>query len=358
VPRVTVTTGARLHAGFRNLSLSLARLYGGVGLALAEPRTTVVAEPTSDVTVIDATDTTDGACGIDGTDGTNGADGTDDSSDDALDAVAEYARRTCDLLDLRGARVEVGERLPRHVGLGSGTQLALATYAAVARANGVEPRPREAAPALGRGGRSGVGVAAFESGGFVVDAGHPTERFTTAPPADGEWTVPSVLARYDLPSDWRVCLVLPAAETGRHGEDEDRSIRGVVERADPDLAGELASLLVDRLLPAAVEGRTEAFGAALAEFGRLNGAWYADVQGGVYRPPAGRVVEALSGSPAVTGAGQSSWGPAVWALTDADRAAGARTAAEAALEAADCEGRVVLARPRNEGATVDVEDRS
>jgi len=334
VSRVTVTTGARLHAGFRNLSLSLGRLYGGVGLALAEPRATVVAEPASTVTVVDATA---GATG---------------PTTDARDAVADYARRTCALLGVEGARVEVDERLPRHVGLGSGTQLALATYAAVAHANDVEPGPREHAPALGRGGRSGVGVAAFEAGGFVADAGHPTERFTTAPPADGEWTVPAVLARYDLPTDWRVALVLPEADPGRHGDDEDRSIRGVVERADPALSEELASLLVDRLLPAAVEGRLDPFGTALAEFGRLNGAWYADVQGGVYRPPAGRVVERLAESPAVAGAGQSSWGPAVWALTDAGRAAEARAAAEAALETAGTDGRVLLTRPRNEGATV------
>ncbi|PSQ12938.1 GHMP kinase [Halobacteriales archaeon QS_5_70_15] len=314
MPRVTVTTGARLHAGFRNLSLSLGRLYGGVGLALAEPRASVTAEPESGVAA-------------------TGTDGAGDAPNGTPEAVADYARRTCDLLDLPGARVEVdGARL--HAGF------------------------RNLSLSLGRGGRSGVGVAAFESGGFVADAGHPTERFTTAPPADGEWTVPAVLARYDLPADWRVCLVLPEADPGRHGEDEDRSIRGVVERADPDLAEELASLLVDRLLPAAVEGRLDPFAAALAEFGRLNGAWYADVQGGVYRPPAGRLVEALSGSPAVDGAGQSSWGPAVWGLTDAERAADARAAAGAALDAADCEGRVVLTRPRNEGAAVDVERRS
>lgn len=330
--RVAVTTGARLHAGFRNLSLSHERLYGGVGLALAEPRATVVAEPASSVTVTGGTATAPIA-----------------------EDVADYARRTCDLLDLPGARLEVTERLPRHVGLGSGTQLALATYAAVARAHDAEPRPREHAPALGRGGRSGVGVATFESGGFVVDAGHPTERFTTAPPADGEWTVPAVLARYDLPAEWRVCLVLPEADPGRHGEDEDRSIRGVVERADPSVADDLATLLVDRILPAAVEGRAS-FGAALAEFGRLNGAWYADVQGGVYRPPAGRIVEHLSGSSSVAGAGQSSWGPAVWALTDAERAEATGAAAEAALDAADCAGRVLLTRPRNEGATVAVDD--
>jgi beta-ribofuranosylaminobenzene 5'-phosphate synthase len=118
------------------------------------------------------------------------------------------------------------------------------------------------------------------------------------------------------------------------------------------VAEELASLLVGRLLPAAAEGRLDAFGDALAAFGRLNGAWYADVQGGVYRPPAGRLVEALADSPAVAGAGQSSWGPAVWALTDAERVDAARGAAEDALADLDASGRVLLTRPTNEGARV------
>ena len=350
MPRVTVTTGARLHAGFRNLSLSLARLYGGVGLALAEPRTAVVAEPASDVTVADATD---GAHGADGIDGTNGADGIDDSSDDVLAAVADYARRTCGLLDLPGARVEVGERLPRHVGLGSGTQLALATYTAVARANGADPQPREDAPALGRGGRSGVGVAAFESGGFVADAGHPTERFTTAPPPTGEWTVPPAVARHDVPEDWRFLLVTPETGAGASGVVEDRTMRAVVERADPGIADEVALVVLREVLPAIATGDLPSFGAAVARLGRLNGAWYADEQGGVYRPPAGRIVEALSDASAVTGAGQSSWGPTVYGVTDAADAEAAKTAGQEALAAVGAEGTVRVVAPRNRGAVLD-----
>ncbi|MFB6205251.1 MAG: beta-ribofuranosylaminobenzene 5'-phosphate synthase family protein [Haloglomus sp.] len=331
--RVTVSTGARVHVGFGNLSLAHERLYGGVGLALAEPRVRLSATAAESL-----------RCRGDG-----------DVPAESVDVVRDYADTVCDLLDVPGAEVHVERALPRHAGLGSGTATALTTLAAIARAHDREVRPCERAPALGRGGRSGVGVAAFERGGFVVDAGHPTERFTTRPPPQGEWSVPAVLARHALPSTWRVVLALPDVERGRHGADEDESIRTVVESADPSVADDLAALIVRKLLPAAAEGRLEAFGDAVAEFGRLNGAWYADEQGGVYRPPAGQVIGELRESPPIAGVGQSSWGPAVYALTDTDRVDAARRAAREALDAAGSDGDVLVTRPRNEGATVAVE---
>jgi predicted sugar kinase len=42
----------------------------------------------------------------------------------------------------------------------------------------------------------------------------------------------------------------------------------------------------------------------------------------------------------------------VWGLTTADRAGEARAAARAALEAAGVEGEALVARPRDDGATV------
>ncbi|ESP87125.1 beta-ribofuranosylaminobenzene 5'-phosphate synthase family protein, partial [Candidatus Halobonum tyrrellensis] len=244
------------------------------------------------------------------------------------------------------------ETLPRHMGLGSGTQLALAVLAGVARAHDCEPRVRERAPALGRGGRSGVGVAAFEAGGVVLDAGHPTERFTTDRPADGDWRVPPVVARHPVPDDWRFLLVVPDADPGRSAADEDDSMRATVEAADPGVADRIAGVLQRRLLPAAAEGAVERFGAAVGEVGRLNGAWFADAQGGVYRPPVGDLVAALADDPAAFGAGQSSWGPTVYAVTDADRAEAARTAGERALATAGVDGEVSVVRGCNEGATV------
>ncbi len=317
-----VVAGARLHFGFTNLSLVHERLYGALGVALETPRVTVRAEPADEIT----------------------------SSGPLERALVE---RVVELLAVPGAAVETDTALPRHAGLGSGTQHALAVLAAVARAYDRDPRPRQHAPALGRGGRSGIGVAAFERGGFVLDTGHPTARFTTSRPATGEWTVPAVAARHPIPEEWRFLLVVPAVDPGRSGDDEDRAMRAIVERADPDRADRIAGVVTRRVLPAIAESATERFGEAVAEIGRLNGAWYADEQGGVYRPPVGDIVATLEESPAIYGAGQSSWGPSVYGVTDATRAGEARDAGRAALDAADVDGEVLLASGRNTGARIE-----
>ena len=316
-----VTAGARVHFGFSNLSLAHERLYGGLGVAVDRPRTVVGATPASTV--------------------------------EAPERFADPARRAVEHLGLDGATVRVEERIPHHVGLGSGTQGALATYAAVAAAHGRPVRARDAAPVLGRGGRSGVGVAAFEAGGFVVDAGHPTGRFTTDRPADGEWTVPAVAARHPLPAHWRVLLVEPEAPRGPSGDREDRSMRSAVEDADPDVADRIAATVLRRVLPAAAEGDLPGFGAAVAEVSRLNGTWYTDEQGGVFRPPVGPVVEHLADHPAVHGAGQSSWGPTAFGVTRASDAGAAREAGRDALRAADVDGDVRVVEVRNDGARVE-----
>ena len=356
---VRVSAGARLHFGFCSLSLSCERLYGALGLALAAPRVTIDAEPATSIGVDvdlanEGTLVSEGDFANEG--GVVGNVGADDDRTDrnALRAdVHEYAARAVDLLGVPGVALTVRSVLPRHAGLGSGTQLAATTLAAVAYAHDEDPAVRERAPALGRGGRSGIGVAAFEDGGFVLDAGHSTARFTTDRPADGEWTVPPVAARHAVPADWRLLLVHPDVAPGRSGADEDASMRAAVERADPGLADRVAGVVTRRVLPAAATGRAEAFGTAVERVGRLNGAWYADEQGGVYRPPVGDVVAALGESSAVFGAGQSSWGPIVYGITDAERAETAAEAGRRALATAGVEGTVAVVRATNEGARVE-----
>ncbi|MFC3958610.1 beta-ribofuranosylaminobenzene 5'-phosphate synthase family protein [Halovivax cerinus] len=333
---VTVSAGARLHVGFQNLSLAHERLYGGIGVGLAEPRVRVCAERADDVTVSDERPTE-----------------SDDTAIESTESTRRYAERAVDVLDVPGVDVRVETSLPRHVGLGSGTQLALSIYAATALAYDLEPAVRSHAPSVGRGGRSAVGVATFEAGGFVVDAGHPTSRFTTAPPAVGEWTVPPVVARHELPSDWRFVVVVPDAEPGRSGETEDSSIRSVVEDASPGAADEIAGVLTRRLLPAAAAGRLDAFGDAVERIGRLNGTWYADTQGGVFRPPAGRLVDRLESASVLTGIGQSSWGPAVYGVTDAAHANEAVDAARDTLAGLDLDGSVYVSPPAANGYVVE-----
>lgn len=321
MPVVRTSVGARLHFGFQNLSLAHKRIYGGVGVAIDSPKVVLDAEPASDI-----------VC--------------------SNDQLKDYAETACSLLEVDGIHIHPTEVLPRHVGLGSGTQHALAVLRAVAAAYELESHIREWAPALGRGGRSGVGVATFQSGGFVVDAGHPTERFTTQTPPRGTWTVPPVLVHHSIPPTWRFVVIIPDEKTGLSGNEEDDNMRTIIEQADPNVADELAIILTRKLIPALVTGRLREFGNAVTTFGRLNGAWYADVQGGTYRPPVGAILDELADEKSLYGLGQSSWGPAIYGITSVEHASEARRVASQALATHGIDAAIRFVSPRNSGVMV------
>jgi beta-ribofuranosylaminobenzene 5'-phosphate synthase len=304
--RVRVETPARLHFGFLDLSGETGRIYGGVGLGIDRPRAALEAEP-AEVVETDASPYFERLLG---------------------DAV--------DVLGVSGARLEVHDALPRHVGLGSGTQHASAVLEAVARANGLEST-RRGVREMGRGVRSGVGRAVFEGGGFVVDAGHPSDTDRC------ERRVPPVSVRHDLPSDWRFVVAVPDGK-GSHGEDEERSMRRVV--GDDGGIGDLVRReFLGTVLPGVAEGDLPTFGAGVAELDRLNGEWYAGEQDGVYHDASASLVESLAAQDAVAGAGQSSWGPAVYAVTTSERA-------DAVADSVDVQTHV--ASPDNVGARVSL----
>ena len=309
---VTVETGPRLHVGFRNLALGGERLYGAVGIAIDRPRLRVSARPTAGVTA------------------------------DPLGV--------CAALGIDGVATAIERPLPMHVGLGSGTQTALALATAASHAAGDPVDARAVAPQLGRGGRSGIGVAAFEAGGFIIDAGQPTDAFTATVPPSGSWEVPAVAHRATLPATWRFVLVRPTVRPGRSGADEETAMRAVVEAADAAPAAAIDAVIDEQLLPAVDAGDLHSFGAALAAIDRHNGRWYTDAQGGTHRGVLDGLIDALAAAPGCVGTGQSSWGPTIYGVTDQTAAPAVAAAAEAAL--ADCElaGTVTVAAPRDAGA--------
>lgn len=308
----TVETGPRLHVGFRNLSLERERLYGAIGIALDRPRLRVRARPTREPT-------------------------TDPMG-------------VCATLGIAGVETTIAQALPMHVGLGSGTQTALALAMAAGAAAGEPVDVRTVAPQLGRGGRSGIGVAAFEGGGVIIDAGQPTAAFTADVPRSGTWTVPAVAHRATVPSTWRFVLVRPTVRRGRSGDAEERTMRAVIEAADAAPAAAIDAVVDEQLLPALATGDLAGFGAALTAIDRHNGRWYTDAQGGTHRAELAGLPAALTAVPGCVGAGQSSWGPTVYAVTHRDAAAAVATAAEAALAARQLTGTVTVAAPRDRGA--------
>jgi beta-ribofuranosylaminobenzene 5'-phosphate synthase len=117
----------------------------------------------------------------------------------------------------------------------------------------------------------------------------------------------------------------------------------------PERSAVIAQLVLTSLLPALVERELEEFGAALTRVQQLVGDSFAAAQGGRFHPRAGPLVDALLGFGAA-GAGQSSWGPAVYGVVGSE-AAGRELARR--MQDVVGEGSVELVAFDNRGARVE-----
>jgi len=232
---------------------------------------------------------------------------------------------------------------PEHVGLGSGTQLALGVGLALAKLNGLDIPAEELAEALGRGEVSGAGTYAFKLGGLVVDGGKR--------PGGG---LPPLVARVEIPRRWRFVIGLPGRGRGLYGDAERRAMERVVGRCGAALPATAARIVLMKLLPAAAEGDIHSFGEAVNMLEQVVGRMFSAVQGGVFRDPVVEegVSEMLRAGAA--GAGQSSWGPAFYGVVEGDEDAEAVARRVEAVLRKHGGGRALIARPNNRGASVEV----
>jgi beta-RFAP synthase len=198
------------------------------------------------------------------------------------------------------------ERCPgEHTGLGVGTQLGLAVAKAVAVETGhTDLSAPELAKRVGRGERSAIGVHGFDRGGLVVEPGK----------APGEVVSP-LLTRVLLPDEWRVAVFAPHGHDRWHGSHEQQAFdRAGESPRPPGLTDTLCRIALLGMLPAAVAGDLERFSEAVHEFNRRAGEPFAAAQGGAYAGPVVADLVAAVRGLGVKGVGQSSWGPAVFAV--------------------------------------------
>ncbi len=182
---ITVSSPSRIHVSLLDLSGDLGYLDGGIGFATKLPRTVVVARPSEELKVK----------------GPRGAE------------VLEKLKR----LNLKG-EIEVVSSPPAHMGFGSTTQLLLSSAKALCELNGVKCTARELAVLMGRGGTSGIGVAVFEGGGFVIDFGHPLEVKGKPSPSGASLASPPPYLRLKPPEDWLVVVAFPKTRKGIYTE--------------------------------------------------------------------------------------------------------------------------------------------
>jgi beta-ribofuranosylaminobenzene 5'-phosphate synthase len=308
---VRVEAPARLHLGMLAVAGDGERRFGGLGVSVSRPAVVLEARAADELSV-------------------EGAE---------AERALTFARRCRDALGLAGgARLRVVEAIPAHVGLGSGTKLALAVAQALAALHGRTVDAPALAQAAGRAARSAVGMWTFALGGLVVEGGVRRGVERPAP----------LLAHHAMPDDWRTVLVVPRAEPGLSGPAEEEAFGRLVPSAERSAA--IAQLVLTSLLPALVERDVAEFGAALTHVQELVGDSFAAAQGGRFHPRAGALVEALLRFGAA-GAGQSSWGPAVYGIVGSETSG--RELARRMEDVVAGEGSVELVTFDNRGARVE-----
>ncbi len=227
----------------------------------------------------------------------------------ALDVVND-AMSAWDQPQPAHCRITISAAPPAHVGLGTGTQLALAVAAGL-RAH-LQLPPLEApqlAASVGRASRSSVGTHGFFHGGLIVEAGKSA----------GDQLGPLV-CRVPVPDDWRFALLSPREGVGLSGGGEEKAF-ALLPAVDPTVSAQLAAEVMFHLAPAAQNADVAAFGESVFRFGRLAGECFAAVQGGAFASSQiADLVDTLRGW-GVCGVGQSSWGPTVFAVLPSDEAA-------------------------------------
>ena len=308
-----VCAPARLHLGFLDMEAGLGRRFGSIGLTLDRLSTRLVASRATEFAV----------AGV---------------------AELERARAMLDRLaaawDLPPLRVVIEETIPAHAGLGSGTQLALALGAAAARLAGRPVPAREVARLLQRGARSGIGIGAFEQGGFLLDGGRG---------ADG--LPPPLTSRLAFPAAWRLLLIFDPVRQGLHGAGEDSAFRRLPPYS-PELAGRLCRLVVMQLLPGIATADLGAVGPAIGEIQRQVGDYFAPAQNGRFTSAAVSEILAWLETQGVTGLGQSSWGPTGFAILP-DEAQATALLDQASRRFGDRHGlRFLITQARNVGAEI------
>ncbi|SDK09092.1 beta-ribofuranosylaminobenzene 5'-phosphate synthase [Methylophilus rhizosphaerae] len=276
---VSVKTYGRLHLGFFDLSGQAQRQFGSLGVAIDAYQTALTVSAKLQPSEVDPW------------------------------AAAIMQRHLQSLGVDNQLALNIQTAIPRHGGLGSGTQMALAIGTAV---NALLDKPVNAAQIAAihrRGARSGIGIATFDHGGLVMDGGRGPET-----------VVPPLLARHAFPEEWHFLLIEDRSLDGLHGSGEKQAFKQLTPQSAA-ATHKIQHQLLMQGLPALVEQDFNGFSAFIGALQTYNAEYFSPAQGGIYASQAvARVLEILQHQ-GYCGLGQTSWGPTGFVLLPSKAAA-------------------------------------
>lgn len=190
-----IITPSRLHIALIDLNGSYGRVDGGIGVTLENPSFSLSAEESSHDTSIEFAEK-------------NLPQAVTNEYTRKITRAEQNIRRVLGIEE--NFHFTVNSTYPSHSGLGSGTQIALATGKLMTEHVGLHLKSTELAKIVGRAGTSGIGTYGFDLGGFIADGGHSKKQKASFMPSSASDPIPPVLlGRYDFPEEWNIVLAIP-----------------------------------------------------------------------------------------------------------------------------------------------------
>ena len=178
-------------------------------------------------------------------------------------------------------------------------------------------------------------------GGFIVDGGRSSDS-----------SFSELSARFDIPTAWRFVLVRPKIHHDKFGSIEKAAFQTITPPGSL-LINRLISICQDEIVPAIASADFDTFAQSLTEFNRNSGNIFAEIQGGPYHGKQLNYLVSAMNDAGLTGIGQSSWGPTLFALAgDDDHAKEVELIAQKLVGS---KGYTLVTQPDNEGHRLHVD---
>lgn len=315
IKKVKVSAPAHLHTGNFDMTGDLGRLFGTVGFAIDLPLEIEVTKANK----IKAED----------------------------EWAYRFTKQFVERFNLVGAEVKVKASIPRFVGMGYHTTLALSIGAALTKLYNLDLTVEKIALAMRRGAITSVGVHAFKVGGFIVEGGFRVEQ--------REKMIPPLIFHQKVPENWFFVIAIPQEPIEKiikMRENEDDILRNL-KLMPKETSDELSRLVLVKIIPSIIENDLKSFGDGLTAFNSKLGRFWNDYQcGRTYCSP---IVE--EGIKLVlrrsSCACQTSWGPTFYGIVEGQKEAETLTGELEEFLAKNGGGQVFYTKANNVGAVIE-----